>query len=629
MAGNTQLLPSFPQKLGKYEIIEKIGEGGYSCVYRGFDPLIRRPVAIKTCPAADPETRERFYREAQIAGNLDHPNIVKVYDLFLEQGAPYLVQELLGGDDLDVRIERRELISFPEKLFHLLQIARGLEYAHSRGVIHRDIKPANVRILEDGSAKILDFGIAKLIHYTSDLTQAGMTVGTAAYLAPEQIRGEEATPETDIFSFGVLAYELLTYVRPFGRETISETFYQTLNRQPAALTVHWAQCPSDLVEVVSRCLRKEPAQRFGSCREVVRQLEEVRDRLRGEWSPVDNPAATRVLPTDPDLLRTHQVPLNQPTHDRPENHAASSAIHTEPRPRAGSQVDLPLRPRPSGMSIAGSTRRRRRPRALPLLLLALLLAGAGAAWHWLPGTELGNRIEDLLGVSLEKLQGTVPLTATNDPPAQSEQEVEPATEPEQPVAVEPAPADTVESPSSEVAAPAATVDEQPEAPAVVDSATLAFERVWSPGIQVSVDGAAPIALGRSRTVQLEPGSHSLTFSIDNKGFKASRTVRLEVEAGESRSITVPIRPPGQLTIQAHLGSPQGLVAVDGGRPLPTPVRGLRIAPGERQLTFYSRESPGAARILTSVNVTSGQESIITFDLESGREPHLRERPAKP
>ena len=96
-----------------------------------------------------------------------------------------------------------------------------------------------MRVLEDGTAKILDFGIAKLVHYASDLTQTGMTVGTAAYLAPEQIRGEEATPETDIFSFGVLAYELLTYVRPFGRETISETFYQTLNRQPTAVTVHW------------------------------------------------------------------------------------------------------------------------------------------------------------------------------------------------------------------------------------------------------------------------------------------------------------------------------------------------------------------------------------------------------
>jgi len=631
MAGHTQLLPSFPQKLGKYEIIEKIGEGGYSCVYRGFDPLIKRPVAIKTCPAADDDTRERFYREAQIAGNLDHPNIVTVYDLFLEEGAPYLVQELLGGEDLDTKIERRELISFPEKLFHLLQIARGLEFAHSRGVIHRDIKPANVRVLEDGSAKILDFGIAKLVHYASDLTQAGMTVGTAAYLAPEQIRGEEATPETDIFAFGVLAYELLTYERPFGRETISETFYQTLNRQPAALTVHWARCPTDLVEVVNRCLRKDPALRFGSCREVVQHLEEIRDRLRGEWSPTDNPAATRVLATDPDLLRTHQIPVEEPPREEPRRAPrADSPIGSN----SDSHVDLPLRPRPSGMSIAGSTRRRRRSRAwLPLLLL--LVAGGAAAWRWLPGTDLTAQtakvreaIDSLLGaeppVAPLAPAEPQPVAETQAPADREPPTPEPASElpagGQGPAAAKTAPAPSDPAPTEPTSVPAAAPPEP---------ASLSFDGVWSPGIQVSVNGAGPIALGRSRTIQLDPGSHSLTFSLQTPAFSNTRTVRLELEAGETRSLTVPIAPPGSLTVQAHLGTPQGMVVIDGGRPRPTPLRGFQLSPGRHQLGLFSRDAPSAARISSRIDVRSGQEVVVTFDLESGREPHVREKPIEP
>jgi serine/threonine-protein kinase len=641
MAGTTQLLSQFPHKLGKYEILEKIGEGGYSCVYRGFDPLIKRPVAIKTCPSDDGETRERFYREAQIAGNLDHPNIVTVYDLFLEDGAPYLVQELLSGTDLDVKIERRELISFPEKLFFLLQIARGLEFAHSRGVIHRDVKPANVRILEDGSAKILDFGIAKLIHHTSDLTQVGMTVGTAAYLSPEQIRGEEATPETDIFSFGVLAYELLTYVRPFGRETISETFYQTLNRQPTALTVHWAQCPPGLVEIVNRCLRKDPSQRYGSCRLVVRDLEELRDALRGEWSPGADPAATQALKVDPDLLHAEPPPRSDSGVTAAIPSPSSGAPPREPAVRTarGAQADLPLRGRPRGMSISGSTHKRRRSKVWllgPLLVVAL----GAAAWPWLPGSPWGTRLKEIVeSFLIADGEGAARLAAgdatpepdagaTPQPVAATDAEPEraapapktPAAETLAPPPTEFAPPDGEETPVEAEAAPQPAPEPKP--------ATVAFERVWTPGIQVSVNGAPPISLGRSRKIELQPGSHSLTFSLDGGGYSTTRTLRLSVDAGESRSLTVPIAPPGQLTVQAHLGAPQGTVSIDGGRLQPTPLRGLRLAPGPHQLALYSRDRPGVPRIQTSVEVRSGQESVVTFDLASGRAPHVRERPAK-
>ncbi|MEM7584482.1 MAG: serine/threonine-protein kinase [Acidobacteriota bacterium] len=198
------------ESIGKYKIEKKIGSGGFGEVFKGYDPFIKRHVAVKTCISSDEEIRNRFFQEAEIAGNLQHRNITTVYDFGIHEGLPYLIQEYLSGEDLDSKIKRRDFLPYPEKLYYLLQIARGLAKAHAKGVIHRDIKPANIRVLEDGTVKIMDFGIAKLAQQESGLTQTGMTLGTAAYLAPEQIRGEAVDTATDIFSFGVLAYELLT-----------------------------------------------------------------------------------------------------------------------------------------------------------------------------------------------------------------------------------------------------------------------------------------------------------------------------------------------------------------------------------------------------------------------------------
>src|SRR5262245_29771718 len=148
------------EKIGKYEVVRKIGQGGFGVVYEGRDPFIKRRVAIKTCSTEDEEIRKRFFREAEIAGNLQHRHVVTVFDLGVPEGVPYLVQEYLPGEDLAHKIKRRDRLDDFTKLSYLAQVAEGLEYAHAQGVVHRDIKPANIRILEDGSVKIMDFGIA-------------------------------------------------------------------------------------------------------------------------------------------------------------------------------------------------------------------------------------------------------------------------------------------------------------------------------------------------------------------------------------------------------------------------------------------------------------------------------------
>ncbi len=269
------------QKAGKYEILRKIGTGGFGVVYEGRDPFIKRRVAIKTCTSEDEEIRQRFFREAEIAGNLEQRNIVTIFDFGFEDGVPYLVQEYLAGEDLDHKITRKDPLTTAQKLELLLQVAQGLAYAHSRGVIHRDIKPGNIRVLEDGRVKIMDFGIARLADVESGLTKAGMTIGTAAYLPPEQIRGDKVDARADIFSFGVVAYELLAYQRPFDGKTLSTLLYQILSQEPLPLGELWFDAPPRLAKLVMRCLEKDSSDRPASFDAVVGELAAVASETAG------------------------------------------------------------------------------------------------------------------------------------------------------------------------------------------------------------------------------------------------------------------------------------------------------------------------------------------------------------
>lgn len=265
-------------RIGKYEIAEQIGMGGFGVVYKAWDPYIQRWVALKTCNATDPETTQRFFREAQLAGNLQHPNITMIYDFGVENDTPYFVQEFLSGVDLD-DLMGKEPLSLPATLAILMQVCAGLEYAHSRGVVHRDIKPANVRVLEDGTVKIMDFGIAKSLQSESRLTQTGVALGTAGYLSPEQLSGKPIDHRSDIFALGVMAYEMVTGVRPFAGPNLSNIIYQILNQDPVPPRQRNKSCPERLEKAILKCLSKDPAKRFASVREFARELKLVFQEL--------------------------------------------------------------------------------------------------------------------------------------------------------------------------------------------------------------------------------------------------------------------------------------------------------------------------------------------------------------
>jgi tetratricopeptide (TPR) repeat protein len=262
-------------RLGPYQILGLIGAGGMGEVYRARDTRLGRDVAIKVLPAefaTDPERLKRFEREAKATAALSHPNILDVHDVGTFEGVPYLVEELLEGESLKDRLGRGA-IPVREAVGIAVQVAHGLAAAHGKHIVHRDLKPANVFITKEGTAKILDFGIAKLVesvplgeadtltHAPTGATDLGRVLGTMAYMAPEQARGMPVDQRADIFAFGVVLYEMLAGQRPFRGETATDTVAAILKEEPAPLP---ESVPPALQGVVTQCLAKRPDQRFSS-----------------------------------------------------------------------------------------------------------------------------------------------------------------------------------------------------------------------------------------------------------------------------------------------------------------------------------------------------------------------------
>jgi serine/threonine protein kinase len=274
-------------RLGPYEIVSALGAGGMGEVYRARDPRLRREVAIKVLPASfssDPQRLHRFEQEAIAAGALNHPNILAVYDIGQQDGSPYIVSELLEGEILRERL-RSGPLAVRKAIDYSQQIARGLAAAHDKGIIHRDLKPENIFVTNDGRAKILDFGLAKLTRSegTEDgqgLTQTvqsdpGTVLGTVGYMSPEQVRGKPADARSDLFSFGAILYEMLSGKRAFHGESAAETMSAILKEEPPELTETNRNVPPALERIVHHCLEKNPTERFQSARDVAFDLEMV------------------------------------------------------------------------------------------------------------------------------------------------------------------------------------------------------------------------------------------------------------------------------------------------------------------------------------------------------------------
>jgi tetratricopeptide (TPR) repeat protein/predicted Ser/Thr protein kinase len=284
-----------PERVGKYEIIRVLGQGGMGTVYEARDSVINRQVAVKMMLqglAESPDLRERFMREAQAAGGLRHRNIVTVYDFGEDaENRPYIAMEFIEGTDLERVIQNREPHPVSWKVDVILQICEGLAFAHRAGIVHRDVKPANIRVSPDGEVKIMDFGIARL--QSSNLTKSGLVLGSAHYMAPEQINGLRADHRSDLFSVGAIAFELLAGRKPFEADSLTAVLFKVTHERPPAELLPKSEYSPGLEQVILKALATSPDDRYQTLDAMHEDLERVVREAAKNEPPADPVEALR------------------------------------------------------------------------------------------------------------------------------------------------------------------------------------------------------------------------------------------------------------------------------------------------------------------------------------------------
>jgi eukaryotic-like serine/threonine-protein kinase len=390
--------------IGRYQVLDKVGQGGMGIVYRAHDTLLEREVALKVISASierSPELRERFFREARAAGQLSHRNIITIHDLGEHEGQPYLAMEYLTGEDLQRRLSRHEPMSLARKLEIAAEICEGLGFAHRRGLVHRDIKPANIFITNEGVVKLLDFGLARMV--TSELTASNMMLGTLNYMAPEQVRGERTDHRADIFSFGVVLYEILSGRKAFQGDSFATTLYKILQDVPEPLQNIDARLPHEVVRLVERAIAKNKEERYQDLSELAHDLALHRQHLSlsdSDTMEIPVPAAFRSAPAA--------------AGRRPDSgHRPKSA----PRTLAPSEPTA-LSDAPTTVTAPVAMRRRSR---LPMIAAVAVVLALTAAVAW-----------------LARRDDAAPSQATTATVQPAPAEVTPAAKPDETVAAPPA-----------------------------------------------------------------------------------------------------------------------------------------------------------------------------------------------
>jgi serine/threonine-protein kinase len=327
--------------LGRYEILAELGQGAMGVVYKARDPMLDRVVAIKTVNLTLPkdelaEYEARFYQEAKAAGSLSHRNIVTIYDIGRSERIAYMAMEFLEGDELRMLLQARAPIPLSRALDIGAQVAEGLQYAHERQIIHRDIKPANIMVLQDGLVKITDFGIARM--RTNEVkTMTGMILGSPKYMSPEQVSGKRADTRSDIFSLGVVIYEMLTGTSPFVADNIHGVMYQTMNFNPPAPKTLNPDLPDVLNFIIAKALAKNLDDRYQKAKDLAHDLREAMATLTGASAapevvagPVEG--GPFVLPESPltrqkdraaRILGAAGIKQNQQSDEEQADHSAS------------------------------------------------------------------------------------------------------------------------------------------------------------------------------------------------------------------------------------------------------------------------------------------------------------------
>ncbi len=583
-------------RIGRYKIVRELGRGAMGVVYHAIDPNIGRPVAIKTIRLGDGRTpeeqerlRERLFREARSAGMLSHPGIVTIYDVEQQGELAYIAMEYVDGPTLDAVLSEARPIT-PEQMFSVLgQTAAALDYAHGKGIVHRDIKPANIMIAGDGTAKIADFGIAK-ITANDQLTLTGTIVGTPHYMSPEQVQGQAIDGRSDQFSLAVIAYEMLTGEKPYTGEHLTTVVYKIVAEEPVPPHRLNATLAGAIEHTLRKALAKKPDGRFPTCQEFTQALEKACTASRG-WKTMARGGS-----------------LNEPTVVE----AAAPRPAVKLPPARNPRADTPT-----------TERAERKSGFVPFLVGVLVVTAVLAAIGWKAGPWLSQntRSEPPAVVSQAKPQPASPPVV---PPAVAQQNPEPVTTPsvtkqqtapaetqpahEKPSQAkpspmpppEPVPAVVEETPRRPVVKPAPT---RPAPVAVAQSVTV----VSSPsGATATLDGRPDAACTTPCSLTAAPGRHALSFTLP--GYDVERR---EVEIGTAPLELPPVilRAPGG-TLMLTTAPTGASISVNGKKlPQTTPAQ-ITLAPGSYSVTV---EKDGK-QVTQTVDVHNGI-SYLKLQLE--------------
>jgi serine/threonine-protein kinase len=576
-------------KAGRYQIVSELGRGSMGVVYQGFDPIIGRTVAIKTMlteglgPAEFEEFKARFQREAQAAGALTHPNIVTVYDFGEDSGVLYLAMEFLEGKSLQELVEGQGILPVETIIPMYEQVCSALDHAHARKIVHRDIKPANIMILESGLVKVTDFGIAKMM--TLGMTQAGQILGTPNYMSPEQVKGRQVDGRSDIFSLGVILYELVTGEKPFGGQNITTVIYKIINENPIPPRELDATIPLGLSYVIQKALAKSPDERYQTCRELAEDLRNYKN-LGGAAAP-----SATVIVRLPPIGAEMGPPAPQPSRTQPA--AAPAPVQAqapaEPQPvrPLSVQVIPPVRPQPRGTS------------PMVWVLLALLIVGGlGGGYYFFVHQKQRTQ-------ATETAQPPEAAPATQAPTAPTGAEATTSTSQPAGTGETAAAGAAGTEPTSTSAGMTAEAKRQPVEPQVTEQAgppmppsgggrTSAALRTGRLVVTGNVGGAKITVDGRSEPGWVTPytipelasGSHNVVVSKDGYS-DVQRSIT--IEGGRTATLSAYLSvPSGELNIATK--PPDLEVLIDGQLVGRSPVR-QTLPVGQHTYTIRCPEGP--------------------------------------
>ncbi|MBZ5563118.1 MAG: protein kinase [Acidobacteriia bacterium] len=601
------------KKAGRYEVISELGRGSMGVVYQGYDPVIGRTVAIKTllteglAPQEFQEYKARFQREAQAAGVLTHPNIVTVYDFGEDSGVLYLAMEYLEGKSLEKIVAEQGVLPIETIIPMYDQVCSALDHAHTHNIVHRDIKPANIMILDSGLVKVTDFGIAKVM--TVGMTQAGQILGTPNYMSPEQVKGRAVDGRADIFSLGVILYELVTGEKPFGGQNITTVIYKIINENPIPPRELDAAIHPGLNYIINKVLAKNPDERYQTCRQLAEDLRTYKN-LGGQASP----SATVVFHAPPISAAQLEAPSEQTAAPAPE--APTSATRPALTPAAISVDQQIIRP-VSVQVIPPVTTRGRATHPLVWVLLTLVIAGAlGGGGYFLFLHKPGPAIR----------QVSVPA----NPPPSNAGATSPASQPESTAPATPAEA-TENQPAAEASAktgPAETAKPEKETPVASVAPTPARSGRAAPapkfgqllvtsnlsGAQISIDGRSDPGWVTPHAVfaDIHAGTHLVTVSKD--GYDDAQQ-SVTIEGGRTGNFNAQLSVAmGEVEIKTN---PSGLeILIDGKSFGPSPVQAM-VTTGEHSVTIMR---PGQDPHHTTVVAKSGAAVMKTVTLAGATTP---------